>query len=316
MRRNGGLVTLRELGRLGFSHHEISGFVAHGDLRRLHRGVYADGRGPLKDHSYLKAALLAVRGEPWLSGCGGAMAWGLEAVSIPNIEVTVVARSTPRHGGLRISRARIPPHPSELRTRNGLRSSSIPRLLIESAARGATPGRLHNLIEQAARRSLLDIPDLAATLERNLRHRGTVTVKRTCEEYLPDTDRKSGLERAFDRWLLEHPEIPLPKRNIHLGPWEIDCYWPDQILALELDGRPYHTVIEDIERDRRKDTWLQARGNRFIRVTDSRFKRDKTGVYRDLTALLALAARGVAHRHVAAPQLNQPMGFGEPRQAA
>jgi hypothetical protein len=143
---------------------------------------------------------------------------------------------------------------------------------------------------------LLDIPDLAATLDRSLGHRGTPAVRRTCEEYLPHTNRKSGLERAFDSWLATHPEIPLPERNIHLGPWEIDCHWPDHNLVLELDGRPYHTVIEDMERDNRKNIWLQTHGHRFLRVTDSRFKRDKPGVHRDLTALLAIAAAAPAPR--------------------
>ncbi len=122
-----------------------------------------------------------------------------------------------------------------------------------------------------------------------MRRPGTVQVHKTCEEYLPHLDRKSKLERAFDRWLAKHPEIPPPQRNIKLAFWEIDCYWPEHRLALELDGRPYHTVVEDIERDRRKDAWLQVHGNLILRVTDSRFRRDKPGVYRDLTTMLALA---------------------------
>ncbi|HWE58514.1 MAG TPA: hypothetical protein VG228_02370 [Solirubrobacteraceae bacterium] len=214
-------------------------------------------------------------------------------MSLPRVEVTLVASSTPRQRpGLLVRSVRTAPHTSELRTRSGLRLSSIPRLLIEAAAGGASTEQLHKLIEQAVRRDLLDIPDLAATLERNLRHAGTCPVRRTCQEYLPHADRKSGLERSFDRWLGGHPEIPPPQRNIRLGPWEIDCYWPEHMLVLELDGRPYHTVIEDIERDRRKDTWLQLHRQRCMRVTDSRFKRDKAGVHRDLTALLALARGG------------------------
>ena len=292
LRQNKGVTTVGGLMRLGFTYDEVLGFVAHGDLRRLHRGVYADGRAPLKDEAYLKAALLAFAGRaPWLSGEAAAMGWGLASVSLPRLEVTVVAKATPRRRpGLLVRSVRTPPHPSELRTRNGLRVSSIPRLLIEVAAAGATTDELHQLIEKAVRRNLLDIPDLAGTLKRHTCHAGTLTVHRTCEEYLPHLDRKSALERAFDRWLLKHPEIPPPQRNIRLGPWEIDCYWPEHGLALELDGRPYHTVVEDIERDRRKDTWLQASGKRILRVTDSRFKRDKPGVHRDLTAMLALTA--------------------------
>jgi hypothetical protein len=218
------------------------------------------------------------------------MGWSLEPVSLPHLEVTIVARATPRpRPGLTIRSVRTTPHPSEIRTRNGLRLSSVPRLLFESAAHGARSERLGRMIEQAVRRNLLDIPDLAATLDRNLGRAGTRAVKEVCDEYLPHTDRKSGLERAFDRWAAKHPEIPPPERNIHLGPWEIDCYWPDRGLVLELDGRPYHTVVEDMDRDRRKDIWLQLHGLRFMRVTDSRFKRDKGGVHSDLTALLALS---------------------------
>jgi hypothetical protein len=288
--QNHGLITRSQLVRLGFAHAEIVGFVEHGDLRRLHRAVYADGRAPLTDHAILKASLLAFAGRNvWLSGQAASMGWGLEAVSVPRLEVTVVASSTPGpRQGLTVRSVRSAPHPSELRTRNNLRVSSVARMLIECAAGGADAEQLHTLIEQAVRRNLLEIPDLAATLERNLRHAGTLAVKRTCEEYLPRTDRKSGLERAFDRWLTKHPEIPPPERNIKLGPWEIDCYWSQQGLVLELDGRPYHTVIEDIERDNGKNTWLQVNGKRILRVTDSRFRRDKAGVHRDLTAMLAL----------------------------
>ncbi len=291
LRQNKGVITVGGLMRLGFTHDEVLGFVVHGDLRRLHRGVYADGRAPLDDVAYLKAALLAFGGRaPWLSGAAAAMGWGLASVSLSRLEVTVVAKATPRQRpGLLVRSVRQPPHPSEIRARTGLRVSSIPRLLIETAAQGATTEDLHRLIEKAVRRNLLDIPDLALTLQRNAGQKGTAQLGRTCEEYLPHLDRKSALERAFDRWLIRHPEIPPPQRNIKLGLWEIDGYWPDHDLALELDGRPYHTVIEDIERDRRKDAWLQANGKRILRVTDSRFKRDKPGVHSDLTAMLATA---------------------------
>jgi hypothetical protein len=302
LRQNSGLITVDGLTRLGFTRRELTGLIRHGDLRRLHRGVYADGRAPLSDHALLKAPLLAFAGrDVWLSGQAAAMAWKFEAVSIPNLEVTVVAGSTPeQRPGLRVRSVRLPPHPSELRARNGLRMSSIARLLIERAAADAGQEQLHSLIEGAVRRNLLDIPDLAATLQRHTGRAGTAMVHATCGEYLPHLDRKSGLERAFDRWLAKHPEIPPPERNIKLGPWEIDCYWPEQRLVLELDGRPYHTVIADIERDNRKNTWLQVNEKRVLRVTDNRFRRDKPGVYRDLTTMLALGGEAPALELVAA----------------
>lgn len=296
LRRNGGLITGSELAGLGFTRHELEGLLGHGELRRLYRAVYADGRAPISDHAHLEAALLAfARRSPWLSGQAAAMGWQLEFLSLPRLEVTVVAKHTPRsRPGLIVRSVRTPPPLSELRVRNGLRLSSIPRLLIEVAAQGGTTDKLQVYIERAVRRGLLDIPDLAATLERNKGRAGTNAVRLTCQEYLPHTDRKSGLERAFDRWVKKHPEIPPPQRNIKLGPWEIDCYWPDHRLVLELDGRPYHSMIEEMDRDNRKNIWLQTHGLRYLRVTDDRFKRDKRGVHEDLTTMLTVARGGEA----------------------
>lgn len=290
LRANEGVVTLARLRRLGFTHREVAGLVAHGDLRRVHRGVYADGRMPLSDHGRMLAALLAVGRGAWLGAWTAAAAGGLEQGVPAIIDVHVVADHTPRHRGLRVHRLSQPPHPSEIKTRRGLRVSSIPRLLIEVAAAGGTMEQLDALIEAAVRREQLNIPDLAATIERNAGRSGTSKVRLACDAYLPRHSRRSGLERSFDRWLTRHPEIPEPERNIRLGPWEIDCYWPEHELAVELDGRPYHTVIKDIERDRRKDAWLQIHGIRILRVTGARWKRDKRGVEDDLTTLLALGA--------------------------
>ncbi len=219
------------------------------------------------------------------------MGWGLVPLSLPRIEVTVVAASTPvQRPGLRVRSVRMPPHRSEITRRNGLRVSSIPRLLIEVAANGGSRAELDRLVEAAIRKDLLNTRALAATLERHAGDRGVARLRQACLEYLPQHDRKSGLERSFDRWLTKHPEITEPQRNVSVGPWEIDCYWPDEHVALELDGRPYHIVVQEIERDRRKDAWLQINGIRILRVTDSRWRSDKRSVHRDLRAMLSLAA--------------------------
>lgn len=291
MRQNQGLITRAQLRALDFTSREIDGLLEHGELRRLHNGVYADGRAPLADTAYLRAALLAFHGRsPWLSGSAAAMGWGLEPVSVPRIEVTLVATATPRQRrDVRVRSVRVAPPAAEVRRRNGLRLSSIPRMLIETAAApGSDRERIQALIDAAARRKLLAVHDLAATVTRHAGRRGVALVQATCIDYLPHTDRKSDLELAFDRWLAKHPEIPPPERNVFLGPWELDCFWPDRGLALELDGRPYHVLIEEIERDHAKDAWLQVRAIRILRVTDSRFDRDRRGVYRDLATMLGL----------------------------
>lgn len=291
LRENGGVICLTHLRAMGFTADEVAGFVSHGDLKRLHRGVYADGRNRLTDDAHLKAALLTIGRNAWLSGRTAAAVWGLQAVSLVRIEVAVVASCTPRHRGLQVRRVSRTPPRSEIKVRRGLRLSSVERLLLE-VARDAGRDELAALIDAAVRRGLLNFTELETTLRRHHREPGTGRLKRALTGYQPLPRRKSGLEESFDRWLRSHPEIPEPERNVKFaGRWELDCYWPDQRLALELDGRPYHILVRDIERDRRKDAWLQRHGLRILRVTDLRWRADRSGVHSDLMALLALGAR-------------------------
>jgi hypothetical protein len=87
LRENSGIISLKSLRSVGFTADEVAGFVLHGDLRRLHRGVYADGRSRLTDDAWLRAALIAVGGDAWLAGGTAAAVWGLQAMSLARIEV-------------------------------------------------------------------------------------------------------------------------------------------------------------------------------------------------------------------------------------
>ena len=291
LRANDGIISLRSLRAIGFTADEVGSFVLHGDLKRLHRGVYADGRNRLTDNTHLKAALLTIDGDAWLAGKTAAAVWGLQGLSLVQIEVCVVASRTPKHRGLLVRRVSQAPLRSETKVHRGLRLSSVEHMLTEVARHG-TREELDALIEAAVRRGLLNFTELEATLRHHHREPGIGRLKGALAGYRPMPKRKSGLEESFDRWLLSHPEIPEPERNVKFaGTWELDCYWPQHQLVLELDGRPYHIVVQDIERDRRKDASLQRHGLRVLRVTDLRWKVDRSGVHSDLIALLTLGTR-------------------------
>ncbi len=288
LRSNQGVVTLPTLTALGFSKDQVHTLVRLGQLRRLHRCVYADARAPLSDSAHLTAALLSVGRGAWLAGRTAAAVWGIDRISLAQIEIGVVAASTPRRAGMIVHRSDQAPPEDEIRTRNGLRVSSVPRLLIEVSRRTGDPTELDALIERAVRENLLNLGAIEATLERHRRSHGMAALRRALHAYRPQPQRRSELERSFDRWLAQHPELPEPQRNIRIGPWEIDCYWPSQRLALELDGRSYHIAVRDFERDRRKDAWLQSRGERVLRISHERWHVDRAGAVHDLLAMLTL----------------------------
>jgi very-short-patch-repair endonuclease len=190
-------------------------------------------------------------------------------VNVRCLEVTVVGSEAVRRPGLTVHSTACVAE-DEVRTRNGLRVSSLPRLLVESA-RTEPRKEIDRLITEAVRRRLLDFTALEATVTRHARRPGMANLRQALRDYRPRPDRKSGLERAFDG-LIKDTDIPEPQRNVYINGWEIDCYWPEFGLAVELDGRNYHSALADMERDRRKDADLLRLGIGSLRITDLRFE--------------------------------------------
>jgi hypothetical protein len=287
-RRQDGAVGVVQLYALGFSAQEVDRLVDGGALVRRHRGVLLDARTPPTRRGQLVAALLAFGETAFLSHRTAAALHGLRAVNVRAIEVTTVSGHTPKHPGLIGHRTRTTPYPDEITVRDGLRVSAVHRFLLELAPH-ETKAELDRLIAEAARRQMLHLDRLMRTLTRHPHHPGTQILRAALDAYQPSPDDKSALERAFAAWLATLPGIPAPERNVKLGAgrWEIDLLWRDHGLAVELDGRPYHTLPQDQERDRVKDVWLQRHDIHVVRVTEFRFEHDLAGIESDLRHFLA-----------------------------
>jgi hypothetical protein len=287
-RRQDGAVGIEQLHALGFSKHEVDRLVDGGAFVRRHRGVLLDARAPAAQRGQLFAALLAFGPGAFLSHRTAAALHGLRAVNVRAVEVTVVSGHTPKHAGLTAHRTSATPHPDEVKTRDGLRFSSVPRLLMELAPR-ETRTELDRLIAEAARRRSLDLERIGQMIARHPRHPGVAELRAALAAYQPSPADKSGLEKAFAAWLATLRDIPAPNRNIEFegGRWEIDFYWPAYSFAVELDGRPYHSLPADQERDRIKDVWLQRNAISIVRVTEFRFEHDRAGIEADLRHFLA-----------------------------
>ena len=221
--------------------------------------------------------------------------WKLRAINLHEIEVTLPGTGGRHRDGLTVHRTATAPEADEVRSHGDLRVSSVPRMLIELAAR-ETSRELERLVTLAVQKRLLrpDSHDGRATLERALarheRHPGIAKLAAVLAVYRRTDDRKSDLERAFDRFLAGHPEIPQPLRNIEIDRWEIDCFWPEHKLAVELDGRPYHVAANAMEKDRLKDASLLRQGITPLRYTDFRVEHDLLGILKDLRHFLKIAA--------------------------
>jgi hypothetical protein len=282
-----GVVTAAQLLATGLTRNRIADLDLYGHLHRLHQGVYAVGHKRLTRDGWLTAALLAVGEGSFLSHITAAALHGLRTLNLRQIHVTAIGPAPRMRSGLVVHRTRHRPGHGELTTVNGLTVSTVPRLLVDLAAT-ETEETLTKLITIAVRKRAFSQDSLERALGVHAKRPGINRLKAAYAAYRPRPDRKSDLEIAFDELLEQHPEIPEPLRNVEHDIWELDYYWPEYNVVLELDGRPYHVAVQDIERDRVKDAKLLAQGLRPLRITDQRFEHDANGALNDLKALLEL----------------------------
>jgi very-short-patch-repair endonuclease len=285
--RQSGVVTRDQVYDLGFTYGQIRRKLSLGRLHRVHHNVYAVGHRRLTTQASLVAAFLSVGPRSFLSHRTAAAVHGLRLINVHEIELTIPGTGGRTREGLVVHRTDTEPHQDDVRTRGDLRVSSVPRMLIELAPR-ETPVELQRLVTEAVRKRLLrlDTNDgrqtLEAALARHPRWPGITKLTAVLAAYRRPDSSKSQLERAFDALLQQHPEFSDPQRNIHIDVYEIDRYWPEHRLTVELDGRPYHIAAQDMERDRIKDAYLLRHQITPLRFTDFRVEHDIPGILIDL----------------------------------
>ena len=88
--------------------------------------------------------------------------------------------------------------------------------------------------------------------------------------YEPST-QKSELERRFKALIETTTDIPTPTFNAAVdgenGTHEVDAFWSDERLAVQLDGFEFHRTRRDREHDAGSDADLELAGLRVMRLT-------------------------------------------------
>lgn len=146
------------------------------------------------------------------------------------------------------------------------------------------------MIERAEELTVFDLRPVEELLERTVGHHGHARLRRAISLYKPSSFTRSGLEK---RWL----EVVLaaglrqPRMNYVEQGFELDCYWPEQRFAVELDVYETHGTRAAFERDRERQEELLLAGITTTRVTGPRLEREPDAVIRRVARLLELAGR-------------------------
>ncbi len=265
--RQHGVVASRQLVALGYGRRAIEHRIAAGRLHPIHRAVYAVGRRLLSREGHWMAAVLACGPGALISHRTAAALWDLRPTAQTKIDVTFSGSGRASRDNLRVhSTARL--HAEDIATVDRIPVTSISRTLLDLAA-VLDADRLTRVIEQAVRLRLFDLRALDRAMTRTPRRRGVRLLRAVLADYREPAPTRSELERRFLQ-LVREGALPTPRVNTQVAGLEVDFFWPEWRLVVELDGRGYHVSPRAFERDRVRDAILQRAGCRVLRVTHKR----------------------------------------------
>ena len=144
------------------------------------------------------------------------------------------------------------------------------------------------MLNEVEYQRLADRALIADRLARTPNVHGARKLKRVLGSNAPPS--RSELERRFHQ-LIAGKRLPAPKRNsiveIRGERFEVDAWWPQHRLVVELDGVRAHDTDNRFELDRRRDELFAAEGIQVVRVTWKRVTKERADLLRSLRAILA-----------------------------
>jgi very-short-patch-repair endonuclease len=262
-----GMITRLQLLGLGLTDGGILSRVATGRLYRVHQGVYAVGHRPISPNARAMAAVLACGAGAALSHSAAATLWGISKHWPTTLEVT--APTQHRRPGIRTHRSHTLT-PADLTEHHGIRVTTPARTLLDNANR-LTHDALAGALSDLRLGGYLTLDGLDDLLARHPPTRATSRLRQhTIHRKRAPT--RSKFERDFLKFA-QRQRLPEPHVNTKVAGYEVDIFFPEHQLAVELDTYGTHSDPAQFEQDRNRDADLAAIGIPTVRITDERFYR-------------------------------------------
>ena len=251
----------------------------------MHSGVYAVGyRADTREARWM-AAVLACGPNAALSHFDAAALWNIHDLLGPRVHV--LTRWNRRSAGLWVHRARRL-HPDDLTVQRGIPVTSVARTLVD-LTQYLGRDRLLRVMREAEFKRLLDHDALDAAVGRARGRRNITVLRAALVQHRPGQIVRDELEHRFLE-LIRKAAIPAPETNVKVKTkrrsYTIDCLWPAEGVAVELDGRAAHAAPAAFEQDRERDAALTAIGLRPVRFTWQRVTAEGDEVIADLLDIL------------------------------
>jgi hypothetical protein len=131
----------------------------------------------------------------------------------------------------------------------------------------ATPRELERALAMAERNDPNVRAQLRRLLERNATRRGTRGLRELLRRGAPTLTRSEAEEVMLG--LIRSAGLPDPAMNVVVQGHEVDCYWREARLVVEVDGYAWHGSHRVFLRDRERDATLAAAGVQVLRSAGS-----------------------------------------------
>jgi very-short-patch-repair endonuclease len=302
--RQHGVVSRAQLLDAGVSSAAIGRRLKTGRLRAFHSGVYL--AGPIEpERAREMAAVMASGPGTALSHVNALHVWRLLRFQAPRpVHVSGPVGRHVRRTGIVFHRVSSPWTNDQRTVLDGIPITTPARTLVDVAS---MLGRreIELALATAEREGLVSGDELARLPQRYPRRPGMTMLRCLIQEQTgPHLTESEAERKCLD--VLRSGGLPRPHANVTVGPYRLDLCWPDLGVAIEIDGRAYHSSRARFEGDRQKDNWLRARGIEVIRLTWRQITRKPTETAvlvgqalalaearRQTAALAALPTRGV-----------------------
>jgi hypothetical protein len=263
-RRQFGNVARAQLVELGLSKGGIEWRLRTGSLVVRYTGVYCLAPARQDPQALIAAAVLAGGPNAVASHATAGYLWGFVARWQPPPEISLTTGDRrPRH----ILTHRCPSlQPRDITHQRGITVTSPARTALDIAP-SLSRRQLTRLVNDARLGRYLRLPALADVLERNPYHRGTKLLKPFVEN--PGNPTRSTMEDEFLAFLAKY-NLPTPQINVYVHGHEVDAFFPEHNLIVELDGWETHQTRTAFEEDRDRDANNLAHGLSTVRITRDR----------------------------------------------
>jgi very-short-patch-repair endonuclease len=260
--RQHGVVSTAQLREAGLTGPGIRRRVEAKRLHPLHRGVYAVGHDALTWRSHLIAAVFACGAGAVASHRAAGALHGL--VQSRRIEVTAT-RGCKAKRGVTVHRSRRL-DADDRTVVDGIPVTTAARTLVDLAD-VERKERLAKAVDRAETLRVFDLRALEGAAERAGQRGGRGRLAAVLAAYQPEPAfLRSEAERRLKQLCQRH-DLPQPQFNVWLETQEVDAYWPEARLVLEMDGAEAHNTTSAFRSDRQRDRALARRGIHVVRAT-------------------------------------------------